>query len=241
VATYLHEARLPEAMGNPALTTEVQPAKQTTQKGKFMTSRIISAACGIAAVTAAGLCGSMQSAQAGIGTLTLSGIVDGTDDGVPFTGAAFTMVGDIFSVFVPPNSGYEVFPSSTVTFTIAGIGTAAPIGPYTPVTIGPPTNPGLGTYGVTFSLGSGDINEFFDTMVTYQVPGFQETDYSNATAAQTQGTINLTVGDDSVVLTNFESLDPTATLLVPEPGSMLALGPALAAMLRLKRNRQPKA
>jgi hypothetical protein len=164
--------------------------------------------------------------------------MDVTQGAVTDAGVGFTAVVNFFSSAREGGGGYSAYPA-TVTFSIAGLGISAPVPGVYAVTIGPPINPGFGTYGVELQ-GPGTLTEFFNSAATIVIPpGAVETLYTAETSFEQSGSYLLSlVGGGTLAVDRFDTLGPDVSLVVPEPGSLLLLGFGLAATAPLRRPRR---
>lgn len=178
--------------------------------------------------------GAVAPAGASPTTVTISGTMDGTVDGTPFSGVAFTAVATSDGPTLG-GGGYTVYPS-TLTFDIAGIGTSLPLTGAYAITIGPPQMLTYAAYAVELSASGATVTGFFNAMANVILPsGGMETLFSAPPAEpgvsfEAAGSFVLSLTDGRTVTeTGFDSLDPTAAV-IPEPNTLAVLGVGLAAL-----------
>lgn len=206
-----------------------------------MDHRVTTRAFALALLTMGLVGGMAERAQAGPATLTITGFIDGSVGSTTFADAAFTAVASFSPSADLGGGGYGVYPAS-LTFAIVGVGTytTAPDPDLLALIIGPPANPGLGVYGVVIPSRTGPLNQFFDAASTFLVPGGNvETLFSATTTFQQNPPfIEYLLGGSTLTVTDFDSLGATASLLVPEPGTLTLLAVGLAVTSRLRRLRR---
>ena len=204
-----------------------------------MMNRAKAAAC-TAAVLAFGLFGGTQRAQAGPGTLTLTGTLTGQVGITDFSDAAFTAV----TTFPWPLGTYAAnatdYPSS-LTFTIGSNTYTSVAADGIDTVIWQPGNAPDGIYGVevdatNLTYASGNFIESFDTE-TYEPATQTELLSDVGLAAGSPFSMLLTDGE-TLDVTAFNSFGPTASIYVPEPAGVGLLLLGVAATLGVRRRRR---
>ena len=202
-----------------------------------------SPACIAAFLAAVLLGGTMQVAEASPATLTFGGYLTGSADSATFSDTPFTLTETFFpsANHAGAGSGIGAY-SEALAFTIdSTLYTVVPTANLDVVTVSPPAVAGNNsTYEFLIPSQTGPLVMFFDAATTtYTRGGGLQTAYADLTGylAASPFTEDL-LGGGTLLVTNFDDIDPTATEALPEPASLALLGAALAAAVPLRRRRR---
>jgi hypothetical protein len=207
-----------------------------------MRMRTIGKACA-ATLLALLVGGAASRALADPDTLTITGTMDGSIGSTPFSVTSFTAVASFDPSAVLGGGGYSAYPA-IYTFDISGVGsftTVATTG-VNAVVIQPPQVLGFGTYGVEIQDQANAATAFYNAVSTFLIPpGDSETLFSSpplTTPFEQSAALVLPLVGDGTLTADFDSFGATATLLIPEPGTLALLGLGLAITAPLRRSRR---
>lgn len=199
-----------------------------------MVTRVRGTSWAVALLALALIGGTSQRADAGPGTLTITGTMDVTQGVATTDNVAFSEVASFPQSDNLAGGGYTVY-LATASFTVTGFGTSTPIPGAYAITI--PYNV-MDAYGAEIQ-GPPTISAFFNSVATFLVPpGDEETEYSDPLSPGTFAPFELSlVGGGTIEVDSIDSFTG-ATLLVPEPATLTLFGAGLMAMAPLRRRRQ---
>jgi hypothetical protein len=208
-----------------------------------MRVRIMGKACAaplLALLLAGGVTGR---AYAGPETLTLSGTMHGSVNSSSFAITTFTAIASFDPSALLDGGGYSAYPA-IYTFDISGVGsfTTVAIAGVNAVLIQPPQVLGFGTYGVEIQDQANAATAFYNAASTFLVPpGDWETLFSappQTTPFEQSAALVLPLVGGGTLTADFDSFGPSASLVIPEPGTLALLGLGLVVTAPLCRTRR---